>query len=52
MPKRWRSTGQGPRYLVWGRRTIRYRMVDLDHWLEDQPTAGNVTEALQLLRRV
>lgn len=49
MLKRWRSCGSGPRFLVWGRRTVRYRLADLDRWLEAQPTAGNVEEAIRLM---
>lgn len=47
--KHWRQRGGGPRFLVWGRRTVRYRLVDLDNWLEDQPTAGNQAEAVRIL---
>ncbi|WP_394365884.1 helix-turn-helix transcriptional regulator [Mesoterricola sediminis] len=45
----WRRFGNGPRYLIWGRRTIRYRVSDLDAWLASQPTAGNIAEANRLL---
>lgn len=31
----WRQTGQGPSYLVLGR-LVRYRISDLDRWLENQ----------------
>ncbi len=48
MLQRWRTDGIGPRFLPWGRRTVRYRMKDLDEWLESQRTAGNTAEAARM----
>lgn len=32
--KRWRRTGTGPRYIRVGRSRVRYRVRDLDAWLD------------------
>ena len=29
---RWRQLGRGPRFILLGRKTVRYRSVDLDRW--------------------
>ena len=44
----WRSTGRGPRFLAWGRRTIRYRVTDIEAWLSEQRSVGNVAERFNL----
>ena len=49
--QRWRRSGEGPRFLAWGRRTVRYRLTDLDSWLNSNPSAGNTAEAYQMLQR-
>ena len=33
--KRWRSTGQGPRFVMLGARMVRYRRADLQTYMED-----------------
>jgi len=30
----WRSRGEGPRYFRAGEKLVRYRLVDLDSWIE------------------
>jgi hypothetical protein len=45
MLQRWRTAGRGPRFLPWGRRTVRYRIRDLGDWLDSQRTAANTAEA-------
>ena len=47
--RRLRGVGGGPKFLPWGARTIRYRKVDLEAWLDSQPTASNTTEASRIL---
>lgn len=49
---RWRRSGIGPPYLVWGRRTLRYRVADLDRWLQSQDSVVNTAQAEQLLKKV
>lgn len=51
MLQRWRTAGTGPAFLPWGRRTVRYRLRDLDDWLDGQCTAANTAEAAKIRRR-
>ena len=51
MLQRWRTAGNGPCFLPWGRRTVRYRIRDLDDWLDGQRTATNTAEAIMMRRR-
>jgi predicted DNA-binding transcriptional regulator AlpA len=32
----WRSEGRGPRYFKAGVKLIRYRRIDLDHWIQSR----------------
>lgn len=32
----WRLSGGGPPFIKLGRRSVRYRMSDLDRWIEEQ----------------
>ncbi len=50
--QKWRHDGIGPPFLPWGRRTIRYRVDDLDKWLRSQCSVLNTAEAAQHLRKV
>jgi predicted DNA-binding transcriptional regulator AlpA len=34
--RKWRREGTGPAYLQVGSRSIRYRVADLDNWLEQR----------------
>lgn len=45
-----RARGNGPVFMPWGRRMIRYRISDLDAWIDNQPTCQNTGEAAALLR--
>lgn len=36
---KWRHLGQGPAYLRVGTRNVRYRLEDLDAWLEERAVA-------------
>lgn len=51
MLQRWRTAGKGPHFLPWGRRTVRYRIRDLDDWLDGQCTVTNTAEASLMRRR-
>ena len=51
MLQRWRTAGTGPAFLSWGPRTVRYRIRDLDNWLDAQDTVGNTAEAARMRRR-
>ncbi|MBN2326727.1 MAG: helix-turn-helix domain-containing protein [Candidatus Omnitrophica bacterium] len=42
----WRRVGGGPRYVSLSRRAIRYRIADIEEWM-DQRVAQNTTEAEQ-----
>lgn len=44
--RRWRLSGQGPRYLKLGR-AVRYQRVDLAAWLQSRPTGGEAPESLE-----
>lgn len=33
----WRTHGGGPPFIKWGPKTIRYRLCDLNRWLDEQP---------------
>lgn len=46
--QKWRSDGHGPRFLDWGRRTIRYRVADIEEWVRSQRSVGNVAEKFTL----
>lgn len=35
----WRSRGAGPRYFKAGEKLIRYRLTDLDRWIESRLSA-------------
>ena len=48
MLQRWRTSGGGPAFITWGRRTVRYRMADLKAWVESQPAATNTAEAARM----
>jgi predicted DNA-binding transcriptional regulator AlpA len=48
MLQRWRTAGTGPRFMPWGHRTVRYRIRDLDDWLDAQRTAANTAEAARM----
>lgn len=48
MLKRWRIAGTGPVFMAWGRRTVRYRLSDLDAWIASQPAATNTAEAARM----
>ena len=41
MLERWRSEGDGPRFHKMGRRGIRYRLCDLNEFLETQASDAN-----------
>jgi len=36
----WRSRGEGPRHFRAGEKLVRYRRVDLDHWVESRLSAA------------
>jgi predicted DNA-binding transcriptional regulator AlpA len=40
--RRWRQTGQGPRFLKIGA-SIRYRPEDVEVWLNSRPSGGEAT---------
>ena len=48
MLQRWRTSGGGPAFITWGRRTVRYRMADLKAWVKAQPAATNTAEAARM----
>lgn len=31
--KRWRQAGEGPKFIRLGKKLIKYRQSDLDHWI-------------------
>src|SRR5690242_20576001 len=44
--ERRRRRGDGPRFAQWGRRMIRYSIVELDRWMEAR-TVSNSAEAAE-----
>lgn len=42
----WRLTGDGPRYIKMGK-SVRYRPVDLDVWVETKLTTSTSAQATQ-----
>src|SRR5215469_13380147 len=43
--QRWRSTGEGPRYIRLGARRIVYRVADVEEWLRQRTFASLADEA-------
>ena len=41
--RKWRAQGQGPKYVPLGR-SIRYRLADVDAWLESHAVAGGPSD--------
>ena len=40
----WRRTGQGPRFIRYGPKAIRYRVSDLKDWVEAQPSFSSIEQ--------
>ena len=37
----WRATGEGPPWIRLGRKSIRYKLTDLQHWISEQAKGRN-----------
>lgn len=46
--QRWRTHGGGPAFIPWGKRSIRYRVSDLDDFVASRPACHSTAEAAVL----
>lgn len=42
--KRWRCDGGGPKFILYGAHTVRYRQKDLETWVSSRPCFDNVCQ--------
>jgi predicted DNA-binding transcriptional regulator AlpA len=45
--QRWRRTGQGPAWVRWGPRAVRYRVADVERWAVDRTFRHRADELAQ-----